>query len=308
LAGKGWLGGSLVLASAVAFGFLPIFARLAYSGGAGTWGLLFVRFSTAFVLLGAILAARGGLRVPSRGRLATLILLGAAGYFLQSSLYFTALLYAPVSVVALILYTYPVFVTAASFSLGLEKPSARLLATLAAAMLGIVLVADPVMEGSATGILLALGASMVYTSYIIISSRVLRDVSGELSTFYVVGGASVSFLVAGSITGGLSLGWGQDAWVWAILIAVIPTVLALTFFFKGLAIVGPTRASILSTAEIVTSVAAASAIFGEVLTPLQALGGAIIIAASLLAAIQGKKQTERIRSTDRERPSRNRNG
>lgn len=158
--------------------------------------------------------------------------------------------------------------------------------------------ADPAMEGSATGALLALGASMVYTLYIIISSRVLREVSGELSTFYVVGGAAVSFGVVGSLTGGLSFGWGQDAWVWAILIGVIPTVLALTFFFKGLAIVGPTRASILSTAEIATSVAAASAIFGEVLSPLQALGGGIIIAASLLADILGKRPTERIRQTE----------
>ncbi|XRH76137.1 MAG: DMT family transporter [Candidatus Methanosuratincola verstraetei] len=296
-----------MLASAVAFGFLPIFARLAYSGGAGTWGLLFVRFSTAFVLLGAILAARGGIKVPGRGRLATLLLLGAAGYFLQSTLYFTALLYAPVSVVALILYTYPVFVTAASFSLGFERPSARLLVALAAAMSGIVLVADPVMEGSATGVLLALGASVVYTFYIVISSRVLREVSGELSTFYVVGGAAVSFGVVGSLTGGLSFGWGQDTWVWAILIAVIPTVLALTFFFKGLAIVGPMRASILSTAEIVTSVAATSAIFGEGLSPLQALGGGVIIAASLLAAIEGRRPTGRPRHPRQEALSRNLN-
>ncbi|MEM2128508.1 MAG: DMT family transporter [Candidatus Methanomethylicaceae archaeon] len=294
-----------MLASAVAFGFLPIFARLAYSGGAGIWGLLFVRFSTAFVLLGAILAARGRISVPGRGKLATLLLLGAAGYFLQSTLYFTALLYAPVSVVALILYTYPVFVTASSLSLGFERPSVRILIALVAAMSGLVLVADPVMEGSATGVLLALGASIVYTIYIIVSTRVLKEVSGELSTFYVAGGAAVSFGIAGSLMGGLSFGWGQDAWVWAILIAVIPTVLALTFFFKGLAIVGPTRASILSTAEIVTSVVAASAIFGEALSPLQAFGGSIIIAASLLAALKAKEPTEKLHPPAEREASRN---
>jgi len=48
--------------------------------------------------------------------------------------------------------------------------------------------------------------------------------------------------------------------------------------------VGPTSAAILSTAEPVVTVILAFLVFGEVLGPLQLLGGAFVIAAVLVLA------------------------
>ncbi|MDI9644839.1 MAG: DMT family transporter [Candidatus Verstraetearchaeota archaeon] len=282
-----FLGSALILVSAVAFGFLPIFARLAYSVGAGVWELLFVRFAMAFALLGVALAVKGRLHIPDRRCVAILLLLGGVGYFLQSTLYFSALIYAPVSVVSLILYTYPALVTAASFLLGLERPSGTVLLNLAAAMCGIVLVADPVFEGASTGVLLALGAALVYTCYIIVSSRVLKEVSGELATFFVLGGATASFGMLGAVGGFFAFWCGLSAWLWATAISLVSTVLALTLFFKGLSLVGPSKASILSTAEVATSVIAATIIFEEGLSPTQVGGGVLIIAAAISSAVSG---------------------
>jgi len=118
---RGSTGILLVLVSAVSFGFMPIFARLAYSQGVGVDELLFVRFLLAFLIMGAILATRRLLIIPKTQDLLVLIGLGALAYFLQSTLYFTSLLYSPVPIVVLILYTYPVFVTIGAFVLGWGK-------------------------------------------------------------------------------------------------------------------------------------------------------------------------------------------
>ena len=66
--------------------------------------------------------------------------LGAAGYSLQSGLYFAAIERLDVSLVALLLYTYPAFVTVAALALGRATPSLRIGAALAMASVGLVLV------------------------------------------------------------------------------------------------------------------------------------------------------------------------
>lgn len=68
---------------------------------------------------------------------------------------------------------------------------------------------------------------------------------------------------------------------WLTGIAVVSTVGAISLFFAGLQRVGPTTASILSTAEPVTTVLLAFLVFGESLGPVQLAGGALVLLAVL---------------------------
>ena len=54
-------GALLVLASAVAFGVMPIFGKLAFEAGVGVATLLFVRFAIAAPVLWAAVAVRSAL-------------------------------------------------------------------------------------------------------------------------------------------------------------------------------------------------------------------------------------------------------
>ena len=69
-------GALLVLASAVAFGVMPIFGKLAFEAGVGVATLLFVRFAIAAPVLWAAVAVRGALpaRRPRRASLRALAL------------------------------------------------------------------------------------------------------------------------------------------------------------------------------------------------------------------------------------------
>lgn len=281
-----WRGSILVLVSAVSFGLMPIFARFAYGNGVGVQELLFLRFFLAFLIMGIFLRLTGRSSIPSKNYLMVLLALGGIGYFLQSILYFTALLFTPVSVVALVLYTYPAFVMTGSLILGLEKFSASIVLSLFLALVGLVLVANPVIKVAIVGISIGLGAAITYTVYIIVSTRVLKRISGETGSFYVMGAASLSFFVSGLLTNNLHFAWNLEAWIWVLTISLICTFLAVTAFFQGLKIIGPSRTSILSTVELVTSVLAASVIFNDLLSVTQLIGGLLILLATILAALK----------------------
>jgi len=274
-----------ILISAVSFGFMPIFARLAYSQGVGVDELLFVRFLCAFLIMGAILAARRRLIIPKKTDLLTLIVLGALVYYLQSTLYFTSLLYSPVPIVALLLYTYPVFVTVGAFVLGWERISRRLAGAFVIAVVGLLLVANPFGNAIGFGVILALGASITYTVYILRRAEVLRRIRGDLAAFYVMGAASVSFGLTGALTGSVRLDWTIAGAFWVLTIALVCTVIAVTLFFMGLARIGPSRAALISLIEPVTSVLLAVFLFGNTLTASQWVGGLLILTATAITTL-----------------------
>ena len=103
-------GAALVIGSAVCFGTLGVFGKLAYRLGLTTPQLLSYRFALAAVLLW-LAATVIRQPFPPRRSLVGLAIMGGAGYVGQSGSYFSALHFIPASTNALLLYTFPVVVT-----------------------------------------------------------------------------------------------------------------------------------------------------------------------------------------------------
>ena len=278
------LGTVLVLISAVSFGLMPIFARYAYAAEVGVGELLLLRFLFASIIMAILLGLTGKFIRPSGRKVLFLLGLGGIAYFLQATLYFTSLTYVPVPLVALILYSYPAFVTAGSLSLRWEKFTRRILASLILALIGVVLVANAGVSFKAIGILLAVGAAITYSIYILAGSRALKGLSGEAAILYVMIGATISFALSDLVTGNLQFAWQSQAWTWIILITLVCTCVAATTFFQGLRLVGPARGSILSVLEPLTSIIVASILFNELLNLQQWIGGLFIVGAVLVTA------------------------
>jgi drug/metabolite transporter (DMT)-like permease len=78
---------------------------------------------------------------------------------------------------------------------------------------------------------------------------------------------------------------GVPAGLWPTLLAfgLVATALAIQTFYAGVRRIGAARASIVSTVEPVYTIALAVILFGETLAPVQILGGALVIAAVILA-------------------------
>src|SRR3979490_98654 len=152
-------GVALVIGSAICFGSLGVFGKLAYRLGLTTPQLLSYRFALAAVLLWL---ASGVIKEPFPPRRSPLgaPLMGGAGFFGQSGSYFNALHYIPASTNALLLYTFPVAVTLLAALLFREPLGWTKLAAVGIAFVGTMLVVGAQLRGGSTlGIVLGLGSA-----------------------------------------------------------------------------------------------------------------------------------------------------
>jgi drug/metabolite transporter (DMT)-like permease len=286
------VGAAMCAASAASFGAMAIFGKLAYDAGVGVLTLLVVRFVLAGLILGAANAGRRPRpRLPGRRVLMIALGLGAVGYAAQSGLFFTALTRIDAGLTALVLYLYPSLVTLGAVALGRDRLDRVRVVSLLLAFAGLALVlfvGDPA-HVDALGVVLALGAAIAYTGYILISDTVLSDRMDPLAlSALVCVGAATSFAVAAAVSGKVSVSFEAIGWLWLGAIAVISTVVAIVLFFGGLARVGPSRASIISTIEPLVTVLLAFLVFGEQLTATQLAGGVLVLASVVLLQKLGK--------------------
>jgi drug/metabolite transporter (DMT)-like permease len=288
-------GSLLCLASAVAFGAMGIFGKLAYDEGATVGTLLAVRFVLAASLFWALAVATGAarqLRAVPRRDVGIALALGAVGYSAQAGAYFAALQRLDASLLSLLLYTFPAMVTIAAIVLGREQASRRTAGALVLASGGLFLVLAGAGAGALDpiGTLLGITAAIVYTTYILTSAGVAERVGPLLLSALVCTGAATTLTLATAVQGDLHVARVSPAGlVWLAGIAVVSTVGAVSLFFAGLKRVGPTTASILSTAEPVTTVVLAFLAFGESLGPVQLFGGTLVIGAVFVLSARAQR-------------------
>ncbi len=268
---------ALVVGSTLAYGVLPILGKLAYAEGTRPLPLLAWRYAIAAALIALV---ERGPRLPLRTRLR----LWAVGsvFVLNSIAYFRALEIVPASVVSLVLYTYPVMVALLAALAGLERLTPRGLLAAAVAFAGCALTAGGAGPGAApsrAGVAWALVAAFVYACYIVLSSRFGKDVPARALALHL---AQVAALVCAALAlagPGLALPRAPRAWAAVAAIGIVSTVVAMTTFLAGMAIVGPTRASVLSSLEVVVTLVLAFTLLGERLTPWQWAGALLILGA-----------------------------
>jgi drug/metabolite transporter (DMT)-like permease len=281
-------GALICLASAVAFGAMAIFGKLAYDAGATVGTLLAVRFLLAGALFWLLVAGTGAarhLRSLSRRDLGMALALGGVAYSAQAGAYFAALQRLDASLLSLLLYTFPAMVTVAAIALGRERANRRTAAALGLASGGLFLVLAGAGAGALDplGTLLGVSAAVIYSTYILTSASVTERVGPLLLSALVCTGAATTLTLAGAASGDLRLGEVSTAgFGWLAALAVVSTVGAVSLFFAGLRRVGPTTASILSTAEPLTTVLLAFLAFGESLGAVQLAGGALVLGAVLV--------------------------
>jgi drug/metabolite transporter (DMT)-like permease len=291
----------LCLVSACGFGLMAIFAKEAYAAGLGVTALLAARFVVAASVFWAIVGLRGHLRrrrgaadaapspLPRRRVVLAGLGLGAIGYAAQAGLFFSALRHIDASLTSLLLYTYPALVFCGAVALGREHvtPRKALALSLASAGAGLVLLGGGTHGLEATGVVLALGAGATYAVYILVADGVVGRIDAFELGALVATGAAVTFLLAGALTGTLTFIGG--GWIWIAAIALVSTVLPIATFMLGMARVGASTASIVSTAEPVVTVALAVALYSEGLGPLQVLGGVLVLVAVVALQARGAR-------------------
>jgi drug/metabolite transporter (DMT)-like permease len=282
-------GALLIVASAAGFATLAIFIKFAYAAGANVITIVAVRFLIAALFLGLVLKMRGISLFVGKKMAIQLCLMGAIGYGSMSVLFATSLKYLPASLSSMLLYTYPALVSLLSFALGDEIFSLKKGLALAVCFVGLVLVLGvSYAELHPVGILLGLGSAVMYSCYIVIGNRLLKNVNPLVTTTYVCAAAATTFILIGLVTGDIILTLPLQGWLAILGIALFPTLIGILGFFAGMAHIGAANASIISTVEPLLTVILAAILLSETITLLQTIGGTLIISGILILQLWTK--------------------
>jgi drug/metabolite transporter (DMT)-like permease len=276
------LGIAFVVASAIAYGTVPIIAKTAFRDGVALPEFLTLRFALAAALLWAAVPLSGG-GLPRSAHFARLFAMGAVGYGGQSAAFFLALQRLPASTCALLLYAYPAIVTLAAAALLHDRLTVRKVGAAAIGFAGTSLVVQGMVGGiDPTGVGFALLSAVIYSAYILFGSRLFADVAPVAAAAVVMSGTASAYGVFAAVTRQMT--FPTDATqVWIIaLAAVVGTAVPVLGFLAGMPRIGPSRASILSTFEPVVTVLLAAAVLGEAFRAVQIVGAICVIASVLL--------------------------
>jgi drug/metabolite transporter (DMT)-like permease len=298
------VGVALTVVSAFAFGSGALFAKPVYAAGVGWHVLMAWRF-----LIGAILAwawvvfspgARRGLRRMDRRAAVVAVALGVL-YVGNSSTYFAGLETVSASLAALIVYLYPALVAVLSLRVGRRLEGGRAWGALALAAAGVALAVGNIDVSREAlpvpGLVLMIASPIIYSVWIVLAARLSGEgrtrVGGDADDGANPTAAGAVMLSATAVAywaSGLFLGrpllpdaipgvaWGGIAGV-----GVVSSFVAFQAFYAGAHRIGAARASIVSTVEPIWTIVLASLLFGEVLGPLQLVGGAMILAGVVIA-------------------------
>lgn len=278
----------------VSYGTNPLFGKALMDSGVPVMVLLFFRYGIAAVILAFwMLLRKESFRAERRG-IGLLVLLGLL--FAGSSItLFCSYDYIPSGLATTLVYLYPVFVALIMVFLRFY-PSWQTWLSILATFGGIILLSAPSDSAQIRipGVLLAVGAALCYSFYLVIVNRSkrIRNVSEHTLTLYSLVTGTVLFAVIRAFQGGSMLEGVDSAADWGNLIglALVPTMVSMLTLAMSTRYIGPTKTAVLGVFEPLTAILIGTFLFGEPLTGKMAAGIAICVAAVVFMILKpGKK-------------------
>lgn len=286
----------LVATAALIWGTLGIIFTFAMRYGVDAGALAFWRasLSAAIMVFGLGLTRPTLLRIR-RQDVPFFVLFGLLSIGGLSVVYIQAVDRVGVATAAVLLYTAPAWVTVLAWRL-YDEPLTRLkIAALILAFLGTALVAqahDPTrLRVNAPGLLFGLASGFTYAMYTIFSRRSLRNYSTLTTVTYSLVFAGLVLVPLVSLDDLRLVIHGPPA-IWSLLatLALGPTVGSYILYTRGLHYIEAGVASIIAMLEPASAAVLGYLILDQRLAPVQALGGALILAAVGLLAVSQRSQ------------------
>lgn len=276
----------MVALAMVQFGFVVVFSKYAIRAGLPVFSTLAIRFSLSAVLLAGVLIALRRPVAPVPGERLGMVLIGVVGYAVEASFFFGALEHGTAAAVSLLFFTYPVFVTLASWALGQGKPNRLTVASLISAMVGaaVVVATGAGLSIEGIGVVFALGSALTYTGYLVGADHVLKRTSALTGAMWLAGSAGLALGVFAGVQGHFVApsSWGE--W-WPVIGMSAGTAGAFFCLLEGLQRLGAVRVAIVSATEPLAAAVLASVFLGESVSLGTAVGGVLILAGAVAVSV-----------------------
>lgn len=223
-----------------------------------------------------------------RKNLLLLVLSGAAIGF-NWILLFQAYKYTTLSNATLSYYFAPMFVIILSPVILKERLTPIKIACIAAAMAGLFLILNMNSGSSGSsynhvkGILYGLSAAALYAS-VILMNKFIKDLSGFETTLIQLLVAALVLLPSILYDGGLNLSaLSLKALIFVLVVGVIHTGIAYLMYFTSMKEINGQSIAILSYIDPIFAVIISAVFLGEAMTPLQGVGGVLILGSTFLS-------------------------
>jgi drug/metabolite transporter (DMT)-like permease len=284
----------LALGGVVCFSIRPIFIKLAYAHVVDPVTLLALRmiFSLPFFLGAAFWVRSGGEHRPLSGNtFAAVCALGVLSYYGASFLDFLALQYISAGLGRLLLFVYPTIVVVLSVLVLGKRVTPRELAALALTYGGLVLVfAQSVDSGQKDlwlGAALAFASALCYAVYLVADGEVIARVGSVRFTAYAMSAASFACILQWFLLRPLSaLALPAPVYLYAIGMAVLSTAIPVFMTSEALRRVGANTVAIVGALGPVTTIAFGYLGLEELMTPLQLVGSALVLAGVVIISLK----------------------
>ena len=268
-----------IITASILWGFAGILAKMVV--GMSAQGIIFYRVTFALLILFIFLYLSGNLhRIKLKDKKIYLLLFSIFQVATMLT-YFIAILKASVSVAVLLLYTAPVYTIVLSQLLLKEKSTKIGWFALILSISGIFMIVDIEkidLSLQSLGIFAGILSGISYALQIIISKYISRTYSGYTQAFWSFVIAMLILLPAGIV----QFGAVHGNITYLVLLAIFPTILAVSLYFNGLYKVKASSASILGLIEPLSAVIFAVLILNEKISLPLILGGALILAGAAI--------------------------
>jgi len=185
----------------------------------------------------------------------------------------------PLSIAILTFFIYPLLTGLAGAVTGIDRVGLRGLLAALAAFAGLAMMLGARLgEVELLGVACALAAAVLRVVSLLVTRAALRETDSRLNIWYSLLPSAAVFLLASLLTQTWHPPLSTAGWVAFVGMSVTSTLSLLTGFVSILR-VGPFRTALIMNLEPLVTTLGSIALLGEVLTPVQTIGGTIMLVA-----------------------------
>ena len=280
----------MIIVSMAIFGTIGAFKRYI---GVSAGELALYRAILAVVFIGLVLlVTRRPIPFRQIKKQLPLLLLSGAAMGINWILLFLAYEHTSVSIATLSYYFAPIIVTLLCPILFKEKLTLKQIVCFVVSTAGLVLITGiQASEGSQlTGIAFGLAAAVFYAT-VILMNKFIKGVDGLHRTFIQFEGAVIVLIPYVALTGGVTLGsLNSSGWINLLIVGLVHTGLCYCLYFSALKDLPGQKAAILSYVDPLVAVLISVTFLQEPMSPVQWVGGALILGATLVNELRFSKK------------------
>lgn len=247
----------------------------------------FFRFLFASICLYVIVFRRTG-KIPrlEQGQLLSVALLGLTGVFAYNVLFFNGLKLVPAGRASIIIANNPIVISLLSALFFREILTPIKVVGILVSVSGAVIAisgGDPLAlfaDGIGKGDLMIGGCVISWSAYSLLGKRVMRDLSPLTAVSHSAAIGAAALLIPACMEGVISAAPGYSIADWGNLayLGWFGTVLGFVWYYEGIQVIGPSRASLFINFVPISAIGLAHLILKEPVTPSLLVGAVLVVA------------------------------